>query len=171
MRRFIAILGTLLIAAVFIISGSAVAGYVNEYIPEGSSAVTNPDEAEGPEDYTYATVGINSPPTLGVLLLDLGDEENWMDAEQDFTVYGWEYGPGTNIFEEYTVVIYNDGLTARYGPYYGDDDEDKVFQTPSTPTNPDWRYIEINGTSGEVDFENHDDTIYGPEIDAVGWRA
>jgi hypothetical protein len=90
-----------------------------------------------------------------------------MGANQLFTVYGF-YG-NNNIVENYTIKIYNSDMTTSAGPWSGDDDSNQGFTTPSFPTGSTWRYYEITGTSGQVYFENTDDTIYGPEINTVGW--
>jgi hypothetical protein len=163
MRKFIAILGTVLIAAVIIISGSAVAPWVDHV--EISTNCTNPDWAVGAPDLWHATVGQN-PSTLGELLLDL-DAGNEMGASQLFTVYGFDNID--NINETYTLTIFNNDFSASYGPYYGWDSADLDFYTPAFPLSPEWRFYGIIGTSGRIDFTNHVDTIYGPEINAVGW--
>ncbi|UCE39246.1 MAG: hypothetical protein JSW00_08525 [Thermoplasmata archaeon] len=169
MRKIVVMLGALLIAAVFIISGSAVAPWVYEYVPGGTCACTNPDYAESSPDYNYATIGQN-PDTLGKILLDLGpNSANWMAEDVPFTVYGWDSSSGVNIVETYSIKIYNDGMTVNASLGSRDDDSPQGFTTPSFPEDPEWRYYEITATSGDVYFENEYDTIYGPEIDAVGW--
>jgi len=168
MRRTVAIIGILLIAAVLIISGSAVAPWAVDWVEAYTSNVTDPDNAlDDAGLYGDATIGQNSPPLLGVLMLDLGSG-NEMGANQLFTVYGWS-GLGVNIYETYNVTIYTDGLNDSYGPYNGWDSADLDFYTPLTPQAAEWRYIEITGTYGEVQGGNQYDTIYGPEIDAVGY--
>jgi len=163
-KRFGIILGILLIATI-LLCGSAVAPWTVS--TSGSTNCTNPDNALGASGTSGdATVGQN-PSTLGVLMLDLGSG-NEMGADQLFTVYG--YISINNINETYNITIYvDDDLRVSYGPYNGWDSEELEFTTPLSPPDPEWRYIEITGRSGQTYFENQYDTIYGPEIDAVGW--
>jgi len=164
----VAIFGTLIIAAVLIISGSAAAPYADHYEPAYTTNCTNPNDAVGSPNNDDATIGQNGPPpALGVLMLDL-DEGNEMGANQLFTVYGWSVF-GVNINETYNITIYTDDFGDSYGPYNGWDSADLDFYTPSNPPTAEWRYIEITGTYGEVQGGNEYDTTYGPEIDAVGY--
>lgn len=170
MRRTVAILGTLLIAAVFIISSSALGQpthWVDHYEPTDTTNCSNPTWAEGSPDDDNATVGQN-PSTLGVLMLDLGtDPDDWMPPSQLFTVCGYS-GTGDNINETYNITIYSNGMEDSYGPLNGWDSAELDFTTPPTE-DITWRYYQITGTSGLTSRSNEDDTIYGPEIDAVGW--
>jgi len=166
MKRFITILGVVLIILI-LTSSSAVAPYADHYEPAYSSNVTSPTYAVGAPGGGDATIGVN-PSTLGVLVLDLGtNPNNWMDPNQAFTVYG--YSGVNNINETYNISVMTDGMTHRAGPWDGYDSANLSFTTPSNPQAVKWRYFEINGTSGFTSGTNLDDTIYGPEIDAVGW--
>jgi hypothetical protein len=159
MKRFIVILGTLLIATVIIISGSAVATWV--YVTVYSSDnCTDIDEIEGAPDDDYASLGEYGPPAvLGWVLLDLGSA-NAMPNSQDFTVFA---GSAANETYEVHVIETPEPENKKYvGTGY--DTKDFIFQTPSTGIEP-WRYIYIMGTSGDW----ASDPAYGPDIDAVGW--
>jgi hypothetical protein len=169
MKRLITILG-ILVTITILISGSVIAQpiwhYVDHYEPAATQDCTNPNSAEDFPDNEYATVGINSPQQkTGFLVLDLGTSlDDWMGPNQDFTVWGFP----TGINETYTVaVLTHDGLI-KSAEWPGWDSDDLVFTTPSTPDRQ-WRYFQINGTSGFTSWQRPDDPIYGPEIDAVGW--
>jgi hypothetical protein len=163
MKRFTAILGTLLIAAVIIISGSTVATmvYAHHYVPGYSYNCTNPKEAEGPYDTDYASVGVTGPPpVLERLTLDMGPEENWIPPDTDFIVYGDISG----TTETYTVTVWDGGHENYDYLGTGSDTNNETFTTADEETyNLMWRYIQIDATSGASD------PTYGPEIDAVGW--
>ncbi|UCG68273.1 MAG: hypothetical protein JSV09_10670 [Thermoplasmata archaeon] len=160
MRRFIAIFGPLLIM-VILICGSAVAQSWHYALDYSETNCTNPEEALYAPDSSYATIGEN-PSTLGSITLDLG-AANEMGPSQNFTVYGYLAG----ITEKYTVWVIEGssegGTVGIVG--HGQDTNDEEFYTPAT-LGKTWRYIMINGTSGSTGVG---DTIYGPEIDAVGW--
>jgi hypothetical protein len=158
MRRFITILGILL-TAVILISGSAVAAWVFVTV-HSSDDCTDIDEIEGIHDDTYATIGEN-PSTLGWVLLDLGSV-NAMPSSQDFVVFAQ-----TPVAEDYNVWVGESpviGFMNWVG--LGTDDGNETFTTPSLPPTASWRYILIIGASG-VGFGG--DYAYGPDIDAVGW--
>jgi len=157
----------MLLTVVILISGSAAAPYAVDWVRAYTTNCTHESWALGIPDTDNATIGKNSPPLLGVLMLDLGSG-NEMGADQLFTVYGWA-GGGTNIYETYNITIYTDGFNDSYGPYNGWDSTSLNFYTPSSPQAAEWRYIGITGTYGEVQGGNQYDTIYGPEINAVGY--
>ncbi|UCE36801.1 MAG: hypothetical protein JSW00_14985 [Thermoplasmata archaeon] len=163
MRRFIAILGTLLIAMVIIISGSAVATWVYvTWIDEDNTS--NTDNINGAPDDNYASLGEDGPPpVLGWVLLDLGSG-NEMPFSQEFTVFA-----DSSMEENYSVWVGETTEKATMS-YVGDgsDLDDEIFTTPSQPFNGSWRYIYIEATSGLTAFEGGD-YVYGPDIDAVGW--
>jgi hypothetical protein len=163
MRKLMMILGTILIATI-LISGSAVA--VENYIiyVHSSNNCTNPTNAIGSPDGSYASIGVSgSPPQLGWIILDF-DLGTSMDPDQDFTVYGTS-GSGEN--ESYLVSVWNQLMTIHTNVGTGYDLTNHVFTTPSTG-GQSWRYVQINGTSGSTGGDDGD-TIYGPEIDAVGY--
>jgi hypothetical protein len=163
MRRFIAILGTLLIAVVIIISGSAVATwvYVTVY---SSNSCTDITDIEAAEDNVYASLGQDGPPpVLGWVLLDLGSV-NEMPSSQDFTVFA-----DTSVEENYSVWVGITNVIATMSYVgQGSDLDDEIFQTPSQPAHGGWQYIYILGTSGIAGAVGGD-YAYGPDIDAVGW--
>ena len=161
MKRFKAILGTVLIAAVFIISGSAVATMVYVEVYDWEDC-TNIDEIEGINDGTYATIGVNGPPEkLGWVIVMLANSAV-MGPSQDFTVFA-----GSIIAEDYSVYVGETEYFA-FSMYVGDgvDTGNEVFYTPSTPGKL-YPYIFIIGIYGERDPAT--DPIYGPDIDAVGF--
>ncbi len=158
MRKKVAIFGTILIAAILIFSGSAVATWVwVTWIDEDNT--TNPDYINGAPDSNAATIGESSPDILGWIICDLGSS-NVMPNSQNFSVFGYSTEP-----EDYTVWVSETHL--RFEDYVGSgtDDTTEIFTTPSTGGDS-WRYILICGTSGYITLT---DPIYGPEIDAVGW--
>jgi hypothetical protein len=163
MKRIVAILGTLVIAAIIIISGSAVATwvYADHYEPAYSYDYTNPTYAEDSPDNLYATVGKNGPPrVLGRLTLDM-TEGNAIPPDTNFVVFGHISG----ITETYTVTVWDGSHETSDYLGSGSDTTNETFTT-AYDNNIMWRYIQIDGTSGQT---GTGDTIYGPEIDAVGW--
>jgi len=159
MKRIVAISGTLVIVAIIIVSGSAVAAWVYA-IDYWEEKCTSPWLALYDPDYNHSTVGTNVPPTsLGILKLDLG-AGNEMGPGQDFTVFA-----SSIISEIYGVKVYTPSNTTGEHLWFQTDTADHDFTTPSTD-NMVWRYIEISGITGSTGVG---DPIYGPEIDAVGW--
>ena len=156
------ILGTVLIAAVILISGSAVAPWVTTVI--SSSYCTNINKITGASDDDHATLGETGIPPLldqkGTARLDLGSG-NGMPADQDFTVFA-DFGGET---EYYDVFVGEDLDNLTLVGEDQDDQRDHDFTTPLFGSS--WRYIILVGKSGDVD-EMYDPD-YGPEIDAVGW--
>ncbi|UCG68824.1 MAG: hypothetical protein JSV09_13660 [Thermoplasmata archaeon] len=163
MKRFIAIIGTLLTVTI-LLSGSAVATWVyaiSYYLEEDC---TNPDDALYQENDEWATLGENDPEAkLGRLYLDLGST-NAMPPSTNFTVFGAAALDG-NINETYSVTVMSHDMSENSSVWTGWDTEDCVFTTPSK-LGIQWRYIKLHGMTG---LTNMDDPIYGPEIDAVGW--
>jgi len=156
MKRVGTILGALLIAAIIIVSGSAVANWAQSVYSHPNC--TDWDEARFAPDGDLASVGEDgAPPILGVLTLDLGAGNEW-GASQDFVVYG-DVPEGIN--ETYLIKVITKDWKTESSMWPGWDSEDLTFTTPSTPGLV-WRYIRIIGTSGAND-------IWGPEIDAVGY--
>jgi len=170
MRRTVAIFGTLLIAAIFIITGSAVAQtwhWIDHYEPLFTVNCSYPWKAEDAPDNDYASLGEHIPPAdpvLGWALLDL-DSGNEMGPSQDFTVFAV-----TPVNESYAVWV-SVTTNLQYKIYVGSgwDTENLTFQTPSQPVNAQWRYILLVGTSGVADAAGGDHA-YGADIDAVGWH-
>jgi len=162
MRKTVAIFGTLMIAAVLIISGSTVAAWVwADHHEAAYTYCSNPTQAVGAPDGSYASLGFDGPPpVLGFIALDLGSLYA-MPADQDFTVFA-----DSPIEETYTAYV---GITSdpQYSLYVGggNDTRDFIFTTPASPPSAWYRYIFLNGTSGV----QAGDYYYGPEIDAVGW--
>jgi hypothetical protein len=159
MRKAIMILGTILIAAVIIISGSAVATWVYaHWIDEDDTPDINFIDAL---DGDQAALGQTGPPlVLGWVILDLGSG-NEMGRNQDFMVFA-----NSPVLEFYRVYI-SVGST-EWVPedgWFGNDSEDHDFTTPGT-SGGSWRYIKLVGISGICD---PGDPEYGPDIDAVGW--
>jgi hypothetical protein len=162
MRKAIMFLGTILIATVILISGSAVATwYYANYVIDYDKC-RNPYYAVDAPDGYYATLGVETPyQRLGWILLDLGSG-NEMGPDQNFTVFASSYEQElykVSISEEpdYETTIYIG---------QGRDDMDQYFFTPLTP-DKSWRYILLEGFSGSY---TPLDPYYGPEIDAVGWE-
>ena len=157
MKKLITILGILLTVTI-LISGSAVATYVYA-IAQTNDDCTNPNNALGPPNGTYATIG-RDPDILGWILLDLGSV-NAMPSSQDFVVFA-----ETLVAEDYDVWV-GENTTIEYLHWVGrgTDDRNEIFTTPSEPDAGSWRYILIIGASG-VKPGDYD---YGPDIDAVGW--
>lgn len=163
MRRTVAIFGTLLIAAVLIISGSAIAqwlyiGGVVEY-----ENCTNPEEAIGAPDDTYATIGINFPPTLGKINLSLAALSG-MPQYTEFTVFA-----DSTVRENYSLYLVSDLNSEISTVWYGNDDTQDQDFTSTGLMDPDrdrWMYFIIESVEGSI---NETDQIFGSEIDAIGW--
>jgi len=165
MRKTVAIFGTLLIAAVLIISGSAAAWVYA--ISQTNVNCTDPDEARFAPNSDYASLGKHLPPAdpvLGWILLDLGSI-NVMPANQDFTVFAQ-----SSVEENYTVYV-SETTDLQYKLYVGSgwDTEDLIFTTPLNPQATWYRYIYLEGLSGVTAGAGGGDYAYGPDIDAVGW--
>jgi len=161
MRKAIGILGALLIITFILISGSAVARWVYATIPISSSDCTNPQYILGPEDDAHATIGHN-PSSLGKITVALAAGHG-MDANAEFTVFAWGSSTVNDEEEYYDVYVSMDNSSYTYVGS-DDDQENHTFTTPNYGS--DWRFIHIEGTSGNID---DGDPNYGPEITAVGW--
>ena len=159
MRKTGAILGTLLIAAVLIISGSAAATWVWVTL-HSSNNCTSPGNIAGVPDGNEASLGNYGPPAvLGWIITELGSG-NEMPNNQDFTVFA-----ASSLNESYDIYVgetSNPAATQYVGT--GWDTEDLTFQTPSTGKDA-WRFIYLEGKTGTLTG----DPAPGPEIDAVGW--
>jgi hypothetical protein len=159
MRKAIMFLGTILIAAVILISGSAVATWHYAVAVDHYAFCTNPDEALDAPDGVYASIGVDGPPTiLGVIFLDLG-LYNGMETNQQFWVFA-----RSDVPEEYRVRVLEEDFKNPSSWEYGYDDADEDFYTPSLGGL--FRYIEIQGWTG-----GGYDPVNGPEIDAVGFEV
>ena len=168
MKKVVGILGVLGIAAIIIISGSAVATWVYVTVYDYDDCV-NIDYIERAPDGYHATLGINvAPPPpyglLGSVILGLGSS-NKMPPSTDFTVFADVYWGGNAERETYEVLV-GDNVNPFVSVGSADDQGDHDFTTPSTP-GKEYQYIKIEATSGEPPVPS--DPIYGPEIDAVGW--
>lgn len=160
MKRPMIILVTLITVGV-LLSGYGTAQSWHWVTVSAELNCTNIYEIEYATDGVDATIGENLPiETCGAVLLDLGSG-NEMDPNQVFTVFA-----DSSFNETYNVSVSEDGnflTSVEVGE--GWDTEDVEFTCP-----PDfgktWRYIHINGTYGDSVVG---DTIYGPDIDAVGW--
>ena len=166
MRKTVAIFGTLLITVMILISGSAVAAWVwaNHY-EAPYTYCSNPGQAVGAPDGSYASLGFDGPPPeLGWILLDL-TSSNAMGSSQDFRVVA-----ATPVNESYAVWVC-ETTDLQFKLYVGSgwDTENLTFTTPSNPPAASWRYIYIMGTSGVTAGAGGGDYEYGPDIDAVGW--
>ncbi len=160
MRKAIMMLGTILIAAVILISGSAVAWVWVDNVHSYNNC-TDPDHAVGAPDTQVASLGtVGPPPAMGWIFLDLG-LSNAMPNSQNFTVF--HYNNANN--EEYNVSVSDtsdpdDAILVGFGW----DQDDYTFTTPSSGGGA-WRYILIKAYIGA----DSADPAPGPEIDAVGW--
>jgi hypothetical protein len=163
MRKIVAILGTLLIATVIIISGSAVAGWYYAFYVDSYQDCKNRFDALYEPDGSHATIGINEPNlTLGWIILDLG-EQTGMLGGQEFTVYA-----SSSVKETYKIRLISTHKVTYSSWWTGcDDTKNEDFTAPETPPQGIWRYYEIHSEEGNNSDEN--DPIYGSEIDAVGY--
>lgn len=162
MKRSIAILGTILITVVILISGSAVAPWHHAVGIYHYENVSDRFNILGAPNGTYASLGFDGPPPeLGVIVLDLGSG-NEMGPSQDFTVFA-----DTAVEEDYSAAVAESPEDDGVWVGDGEDTQDFNFTTPSTP-GMEWRYIILIGTSGVTAFSGGD-YYYGPDIDAVGW--
>jgi hypothetical protein len=162
MRKNIVIFGTILIAAVFIISGSAVAPYVHNIDDENTTSIGNID---GAPDDVYASIGEYTPPAtyeLGWVWLELNLSDE-MGPSQDFTVYAGYVDGSEESYDVYVGETRDVEGLAYVGR--GNDTSDEIFTTPSQPFNAEWRYIFIEAVTGALTS----DPAYGPDLDAVGW--
>lgn len=163
MRKIVAILGTLLIATVIIISGSAVAGWYYAFYVDEEENCMNPSNALYEPDGSHATIGKNLPnETLGWIILDLG-EQTGMLGGQEFTVYA-----SSSVKETYKIRLISTHKVTYSSWWTGcDDTKNEDFTAPETPPQGIWRYYEIHSEDGST---NETDEIYGSEIDAVGYE-
>ena len=162
MRKGIMILGTILIAMVLLISGSAVAQwkYV-EWIDYRD--VTNRDGINGPENNDPVSLGNVGPPVeCGWILCDLGSG-NEMSNSQHFTVFA---ACTVNVHNESYNVSVGESLDDMINVGTGYDTMSMVFQTPSTGGDA-WRYINLTAYFSDT----RADPAPGAELDAVGWTA
>lgn len=160
MKRYLAIIGTLLIATI-LISGHVVAQTWTVAVRYGGYTFDCTDETEAIDarDGDHATVGVNYPSeTLGQLTLDFG-AGNGIPNDYEFRVCAVSYYNETYVVN---VLNYDDTINTTAGN--GWDTEDCYFTTPSS--GGPWRYVMIIGTSGASVIG---DLNYGPEIDAVGY--
>lgn len=161
MRKAMTILGTLLITAIILISGSVVATWVFGVIVDFEQGTTFPEQALGQPNSVHATVGNNTPDsTLGILRLDLG-AANMMSERTYFYVIAQ-----STVSENYSVTVYNHDKTFSVSVGSGEDTNDQTFKTPDSPSRS-YRYIEIHGLTGNI---GDGDPFYGPEVDAVTWN-
>jgi hypothetical protein len=163
MRKAIMMTGTILIVAVILISGSAVATwrYVT-WIDENDT--TNTDGINGAENNDPISLGKASPPppSLGWVLVDLSSNYT-MPNSTNFTVFAGVSHPwATN--ESYDVFVCEDldGTETYVGT--GWDGANYIFQTPPIGGN-EWRYIYLYANVSST----APDPVPGAEIDAVGW--
>jgi hypothetical protein len=160
MRKPIMILGTLVITAVIIISGPAIAGTWHY----GVSIVdyyncSNPNDVLGAPDGEHCTLGTTAL-ELGWIIVNLSYGHE-MGSNQEFWVFA-----DSACTEYYYVVISTDisfETSHEYLPV--SDDTDHYFFTPNEPT-AGWLYIMLVGYTGVPEGA---DPHYGPEVDAVGW--
>jgi hypothetical protein len=157
-------IGTILISAVILISGSAVATWIYASSVYSDEDCENSEEALGAPDEECATVGTNDPdPTIGDLWLDFG----FAGISNDVDIY--VYGDAvSNPPEYYTVYIYNNDLSYSSLLGSGQSDQTTNYFDTGSPNTGFWEFIRIIGTSGST---SPSDPIYGPEIDAVGYDS
>jgi hypothetical protein len=161
MRKAIMILGTILIAAVILISGSAVAATWHY----GVSIVeyyhcTSPDDVIDQPDDEYCSLG-TSAQDLGWILINLSYGHG-MGPEQQF----WVFADSTYVEEYLVFVCAEPNYQTTYPVGEGSDTADEDFFTPVTHCPVDgWIYILLIGKTGDA----RPDPVYGPDIDAVGW--
>jgi hypothetical protein len=163
MRKTIAIIGTLLIAAVLIISGSAVASWLYVGDVEDYEDCTNPYEAIGAPDGDHATIGINFPPTEGWINLSLAALSG-LPQYTEFIVFA-----SSTVRENYSLQVVS-LLFQKSSWSFGNDDtqnQDFTTETLNNPQNDVWMYFMIYCEGGSI---NDTDQIYGSEIDAIGWN-
>jgi hypothetical protein len=158
MRKLIVILVTTLIATI-LISGSSVATLCWVWDVHSYNNCSNPDNAEGSQDGSYATIGYEGDD--GWIILDWSDTTAPGPSE-NFTVYG-----GGGITEDYVVKVINLYMTNTQTVGTGDDSGNNVFTTPATPPGEGWRYVRIEGDA--TGGTSREDPLTGPEIDAVSW--
>jgi hypothetical protein len=163
MRIIGKIIGTLMITALLIISGSANAGWYYITRVEYELNCTSSSDAIGRPDGNHATVGTN-PSTLGEIILDLGTGTS-MQGGQEFTVYA-----SSSFKETYKLRLLSDPSEIASSWWTGcDDTTDEDFTAPSPPQNEIWRYFEIHSEEGNISEETDPD--YGSEIDAIGFEV
>jgi hypothetical protein len=165
-ERLGTILGILLTITI-LISGSAVAVWHYARVITLNDDTTNEVEILYAPDDVHATLGENGPPkALGFVVVDLGVSHE-IPHNTEFWVFATP-GAFYNNYkpEEYLVAVGES--SDSFELVGGDDDQgDHVFTTPNKPGNL-YRYILITGTDGKDGAAG--DTIYGPEVDAVGWQ-
>ena len=162
MRKAIMMTGTILIAAMVLISGSAVAFFVDAERVYDSDGCTDPDEALGVPNTTPASLGRTGPPAAyGWIILELNSSDV-MPNSQDFTVFVYNDFWSTN--ESYDVFVGEemDGEEEYVGT--GWDGANYIFQTPAIGGD-EWRYIHLIANVSST----APDPVPGAEIDAVGW--
>jgi hypothetical protein len=161
MKRYIAISGILLLVAVIIISGSAVATWYYIVKVDSETNCTNASNALYSPDDNHATIGQN-PSTIGTIILDLGTGTS-MEGGEEFIVYA-----SSVQRENYTIRLLSDATRTPSSPWTQRDDTTDVYLTAPTPPGDEaWRFFEI--TSEEGDTSDDGDTIFGSEIDAIGF--
>ena len=160
MRKAIMMLGTLLITAIILISGSAVATWVYVLFNDELNT-TDPLNIENEPDNKPASLGNVGPPVvLGWLLVNLSLDDV-MPNSQDFTVFA---ACTENVHEEsYKVYV---GENTENLTYVGTgwDTTSEIFTTPSTGGNA-WRYILLEAYISDT----RNDPAPGADLDAVGW--
>jgi hypothetical protein len=159
-RRITTIMGIFLIFTILISSQVIAASFWIEGI-DSSTDCTNPEEAIDEPDDTYATIGAN-PSKLGIIILDFGVYAA-MGPSETFTVYGTR---GTGLTETYNVSVWNPSKTDHRQIGSGEDTKYEDFTAPSD-SGMTWQFVQIDATWGST---IGNDTIFGPEIDAVGYH-
>lgn len=131
------ILGTMLIAAVIIISGSVVATWVFAQRVVDYENVINPDNILYDDDDYYAS--LSGPFDPSWIFIDL-NSSNAMPNNQIFTVFA-----ETSINEAYNVSV-GEILNPAFAIYVGTgwDASDQTFTTPLFGSGA-WRYVLIEG--------------------------
>jgi hypothetical protein len=162
MKRNIAISGGLLIVAMIIISGSAVATSYYVIRVDSQTSCTSASNILYTEDGSYATIGQN-PSTLGEIIIDFGVGTGMEDGDP-FTIFA-----DSIKLETYKIRLINDATPPYRSSWWTgqDDTTDVVLYAPDPGSGRVWRYVEIHSENGDTSDDG--DTIYGSDIDAVGF--
>jgi hypothetical protein len=158
MRKYVTILGTLLIATI-LYSGSAVATWIYAGSVYSSTDCENPEDALGEPDGEWATIGTSDPiPACGNLILDFG-----ASGIPNFETL-WVIGQGTGEDEDYQIFVYQEDFGKYWGPRTRSDQGNEDFALSDADPGHKWQYVLFYGVNGQT---GPGDPIYGPEIDAV----
>jgi hypothetical protein len=147
-------IGTFLLTMILLSQSVVASGnYAQTVVVE--SYVTDSGEALGSEDDDHASLGIDSPPTMGSFVLDFssnipGSSDLWIHANSSANeTYRWR-------------LLGTRGTESSWTS--GFDTKTIKFTTPAKPSPlEDWNAIEIESVTANSTGDPH----YGAEIDAV----